>query len=302
MSIKKSFILVMAMSLFFPAVLLAGGASYTCDTKYPIVLAHGMGTQAKIMQLIDYWGGIDNALQDEGADVYITSVNAMDSTASKAIAWKAQVLEIMAQTGAKKVNVIGHSHGCLYTRYAISNLGMGSMVASHTSIAGPHRGSSAADMIMGLIPDDMEPMVGDTLDTIMSFLMGDVNGDSAANGYDLTRPYMINTFNPNTKDVPGIYYQSYAYKCKNAIGAGPIFWITWAAMLPEEGDNDVLVSVNSAKWGNFKGVVEGAPWGYGVNHLAAVGMMSGLLYPPAIGYDPEEHFVDIVADLKNRGY
>jgi triacylglycerol lipase len=290
------------MSLFFPAILMAGGTSYTCDTKYPIVLAHGMGTQAKIMQIIDYWGGIDNALKDEGADVYITSVNAMDSTASKAAQWKTQVLEIMAATGAEKVNVIGHSHGCLYSRYAISNLDMGSMVASHTSIAGPHRGSSAADMIMGLIPDNMEPMVGDVLDTLMSFLMGDVNGDSAANGYDLTRPYMINTFNPNTLDVSGIYYQSYAYKCKNVIGAGPIFSITWLAMLPEEGDNDVLVSVNSAKWGNFKGVVEGAPWAYGVNHLAAVGIMSGLLYPPAIGYDPEEHFINIAKDLKNQGY
>jgi triacylglycerol lipase len=298
---KKSLLAVMALLLFFPAVLMAGGSSDTCDTSYPIVLAHGMGTQAEIMQFIPYWGDIDGALEDEGAEVYITSVNAMDATASKAAQWKAQVLEIMAVTGAAKVNVIGHSHGCLYTRYAISNLGMGSMVASHTSLAGPHRGSSAADMIMGLIPDDMEPMVGDVLDTLMSFLMGDVNGNSVANGYELTRPYMNNVFNPGTLDVPGIYYQSYAYKCKNFIGAGPIFSITWAAMLPEEGDNDVLVSVNSAKWGNYKGVVEGAWWGYGVNHLAAVGMMSGLLYPPAIGYDPAEHCINIVKDLKNRG-
>jgi triacylglycerol lipase len=302
MSMKKSFIIVIALSLLFPAALMAGGASTKCATKYPIILAHGMGTEAKILYVIDYWGGIPGDLEDEGAKVYITNVNAMDSKASKAAQWKAQVLQIMAITGAKKVNVIGHSDGCLYTRYAISNLGMGSMVASHTSIAGPHRGSSTADMIMGLIPDTMEPMVGDVLDTVMSFLMGDVNGDSVANGYELTRPYMINTFNPNTRDVPGIYYQSYAYKCKNVIGAGPIFFITWLAMLPVEGDNDVLVSVNSAKWGNFKGVVEGSWLGNGVNHLAAVGMLSGLLYPPAIGYDPSEHCINIAADLKSRGY
>lgn len=261
-----------------------------------------MGTQAKIMQLIDYWGNIPSSMEDEGADVYITSVNAMDATANKALAWKKQVLQILAVTGAKKVNVIGHSHGCLYTRYAITNLGLSSMVASHTSIAGPHRGSVIADMIMGIIPDSLEPMVGDVLDTVMSFIMGDNDGNSVANGYDLTRSYMINTFNPNTPNISSIYYQSYAYKVKNVICAGPIFSITWLAMLPYEGDNDVLVSVTSAKWGNFKGVISGASWGYGVNHLGAVGMLSGLMYPPSIGYDPATHFENIAADLKSRGY
>lgn len=300
--LKKSLLAVLALSLIFPAALMAGGSSSKCATKYPIVLSHGMGTQAKIMYLIDYWGNIPGSLEDEGASVYITSVNAMDSTANKALSWKKQVLQILAVSGAKKVNVIGHSHGCLYTRYAMSNLGMGGSVASHTSIAGPHRGSVIADMIMGLIPNSLEPMVGDVLDTIMSFLMGDNDGNSVANGYDLTRSYMINTFNPNTPDISGVYYQSYAYKVKNVIGAGPIFSITWLAMLPFEGDNDVLVSTTSAKWGNFKGVIEGASWAYGVNHLAAVGMMSGVLYPPVIGYDPIAHFENIVADLKTRGY
>lgn len=299
---KKALVaLVLILAVIAPSLVFAGGASSKCATKYPFVLAHGMGTQAKIMQFIDYWGNIPDSMENAGARVYVTSVNAMDSTANKAAAWKKQVLQILAVAGAKKVNVIGHSHGCLYTRYAISNLGLGPMVASHTSIAGPHRGSCVADMIMGVIPDAMEPLVGDILDTVMSFLMGDVNGDSVANGYDLTTTYMIKTFNPNTPNVAGIYYQSYAYKCKSAIGAGPIFSLTWLAMLPVEGDNDVLVSVNSAKWGVFKGVITGASWAYGVNHLAAVGMLSGLLYPPAIGYDPAEHFIGIAADLKGRG-
>jgi triacylglycerol lipase len=299
---KKSILAIMALSLFIPAVLMASGSSSKCAVKYPVVLAHGMGTQAQIMQLIPYWGSIPSDLKNEGADVYVTSVNAMDTTANKALSWKKQALQILAVTGAKKLNVIGHSHGCLYTRYAISNLGMAQYVVSHTSIAGPHRGSVIADMIMGAIPSTLQPMVGSVLDTIMSFLMGDVNGNSVGNGRDLTRSYMINTFNPNTPNISSIYYQSYAYKVLNVIGAGPIFSITWLAMLPFEGDNDVLVSVTSAKWGNFKGVISGASWAYGVNHLAAVGMMSGILYPPVIGYDPVAHFENIVADLKSRGF
>jgi triacylglycerol lipase len=294
--------LIFTVFLAVPSILSAAGtAKNACETKYPIVLAHGMGTQAKVMQFIDYWGGITTELEENGGEVYITSVNAMDSTANKGLAWKRQVLEILAVTGKAKVNVIGHSHGALYTRYAISNLGLGPQVASHTSIAGPHRGSCVAEMILGIIPDTMEPLVGDMLNTLMSFVMGDVNGDTVSNGYDLTRSYMINTFNPNTPDVSGVYYQSYAYKVNNIIGGGPIFSITWLAMLPIEGANDVLVSVDSAKWGNFKGVISGSAGGIGVNHLAAIGLLSGILYPPVTGYDAPEFFAGIASDLKSRG-
>lgn len=299
---RLTIVLFFAASLVFPPILFASGTGNTaCETKYPIVLAHGMGTQAKVMRFIDYWGGISTELEENGGEVYITSVNAMDSTANKGIAWKKQVLEILAVTGKSKVNVIGHSHGCLYTRYAITNLGLKDKVASHTSIAGPHRGSCVAEMILGVIPDKMEPLVGDALNILMSFVMGDVNGDTVSNGYDLTRAYMINTFNPNTPDVSGVYYQSYAYKINNIIGGGPIFGLTWLAMLPIEGENDALVSVTSAKWGNFKGVISGSAGGIGVNHLAATGLLSGVLYPPVTGYDAPSFFAGIAADLKSRG-
>jgi triacylglycerol lipase len=33
--------------------------------EYPIVLAHGMGAQAKIVNIVDYWWGIEDALEDE---------------------------------------------------------------------------------------------------------------------------------------------------------------------------------------------------------------------------------------------
>jgi triacylglycerol lipase len=297
--IKRLVIVLFVLMLSVPAAVYAGGDSSSCATKYPIVLSHGMGAQAKIAYIIDYWWEIPNRLEDNGADVYITSVNAMDSTANKAAAWKQQVLQILAVTGKQKINLIGHSHGTIYSRYAISNLGMAGKVASHTSIAGPHRGSVIADMIMGVIPNSMKGLVGDVLDFVMTFVMGDKNGNSVQNGYDLVRSYMINTFNPNTPNMSGIYYQSYAYRIKNILGSG-LLGITWLAMLPIEGDGDGLVSVTSAKWGNFKGVVEGNFLSSGINHLACVGMFFGL--PPVPGFDARDHFVDIVKDLKSRGY
>jgi hypothetical protein len=64
-----------------------------------------------------------------------------------------------------------------------------------------------------------------------------------------------------------------------------------------EGKNDGLVSVASAKWGNYHGKITGASW-IGVNHLAAVDMMWGI----TPGFNAPHHFVDIVFDLKNKGF
>jgi triacylglycerol lipase len=294
---KKVLIGIMVLLFALPMVSMA--YSSKAATKYPIVLSHGMGAQAEILGgLIDYWGSIPSALKNNGANVYITSVNAMDSTENKAAQWKAQVLQILAVSGKDKINLIGHSHGTIYSRYAITNLGMSSKVASHTSIAGPHRGSVIADMIMGILPNWLENLGGPIVDMVFTLIMGDKNGNSVANGYALVRSNMINVFNPNTPNVPGIYYQSYAYKITNALGGG-LFLATWELMKPYEGDNDGLVSVTSAKWGNFKGVIDGGFWSWlgGVNHLGAVGLLSA----PA-GYDAPTHFVNIAADLKNRGY
>jgi triacylglycerol lipase len=179
---------------------------------------------------------------------------------------------------------------------------MSSKVASHTSIAGPHRGSYIADVIMGLLDDTgLTGLAGTALDWVWAFVMGDTNPDTKSQGYELTRNYMNNTFNPNVPDMDGVYYQSWAYRVTSAIGAG-ILTITWLPMLVVEGDNDVLVSVNSAKWGNYRGLIDGGFWGRifggGVSHLAAVGLLTAF----SIGYDPPTHFVYVASDLKTRGY
>ena len=290
---KKIFIVIIALLIALPGISIA--KSDKCATKYPVVLAHGMGRQAD--GITPYWGKTPGTLENNGAAVYITKVNAMDSTVNKAIAWKRQVLEILALSGKGKVNVIAHSHGTIYTRYAISNLGMAPMVESYTSLAGPHRGSVIADLAMDIIPDRLEGLVGATLDLIFSLVMGDVNGNTIANGYDMVRSNMINVFNPNTPNMKDVYYQSYAYKITNALGGG-ILLATWKIIKPYDGDNDGLVSTTSAQWGEFKGVVSGCSFLGGVNHTAAV--RPSIL--PTPGYDPPNFLKGVVADLKTRGY
>ena len=291
---KKLLFMAIYAYILSSALFAAGKTNDSCDTKYPIVLAHGMGAQYEIAWgIMKYWNNIPAELRDNGAEVYITSVNSMDGTADKATAWKKQVLEILAVSRAAKVNVIGHSHGSVYSRYAISNLGLGDKIASHTSIAGPHRGSTIAALIAGMIKGNV---LEDIFNGFFKLIMNDTSSDTVSNLLDLTPAYMTTVFNPKTPNVSGIYYQSYAYKIETILGAG-IFIPTWPILRNYEGDNDGLVSVTSAKWGNFRGVIKGSFWA-GVNHLAAVDMLMGI----TPGFDAPAHFVNIVSDLKGRGF
>lgn len=293
---------VVCMVLLFLCPLSARGMGdpEPCATKYPVVLAHGMGASAEILGIMDYWWGLEGVLEDEGADVYVTSVNGMDSTEEKAESFKNQFLEILAVSDSQKANIIGHSHGTVYTRYAVSNLGLGAKVSSYSSIAGPHRGSAIADVVVGLVPDSLEWLVGDTMDFIYAFLFGDTDPDSTQNAYDLTRDYMVNTFNPNTPDVEGIYYQSWAAKIKTmAINARNWYFMgTWPVLLAYEGANDGLVSVESAKWGNFRGVEDASWYSAGCDHLNIIGQPFGV----TPGFDRDEFYIDLVSELKDWGY
>ncbi len=289
---------VICMVLLFLCPLSARGMGdpESCATQYPVVLAHGMGASAEILGIMDYWWGLGEELEDQGANVYVTSVDGMGSTADKAESFRAQFLDILAVSNSQKANIIGHSHGTVYTRYAISNLGLGDKVASHSSIAGPHHGSAIADVVLGLVPDSLEWLVGDTMDFIYAFLFGDTDPDSLQNAHDLTRDYMVKTFNPHTPNVEGIYYQSWAGKIKTmAVNARNWYFLgTWPVLLAHEGANDGLVSVESAKWGVFRGVEDAAWYSAGCDHLNIVGMPFGI----TPGFDRDGFYIDLVSELK----
>ena len=296
--------LVTAAMLFMGSTLStlwAGGTPQDATMKYPLVMAHGMGASAQILGILDYWWDIPETLADHGAHVYITSVNGMDSTANKAASFKTQFLQAKAASGAARMNVLGHSHGCLYTRYAISNLGLAPYVISHTSIAGPHRGSAVADVILGVVSNPTgQAFLGATLDFVYAFIFGDKNPNSLQNGRELVRSYMIGIFNPNVPDKTGIYYQSWAGKIKMmAIDARNWYFIvTYPILCYYEGDNDGLVSVNSAKWGTFRGVQDASWYSAGCDHLNIVSQPLGV----TPGFDAPTFYVNIAKELKAKGY
>lgn len=118
-------------------------AAYT-QTRYPIVLAHGMlGFDS--LEGTDYWYGIPAALRDGGAQVYVTEVVQLNTSEVRGEELLEQVEEIAAISGAGKVNLIGHSHGGPTVRYVAAV--RPDLVASVTSVGAPHKGSDTADFI-----------------------------------------------------------------------------------------------------------------------------------------------------------
>lgn len=141
-------------------------AGYT-ETRYPIVLAHGMFGFDSIL-FINYWYGIPDALQQSGAQVFNTQVSALNSSEERGEQLLAQVEEILAITGAEKVNLIGHSHGGQSIRYVAAIIPH--RIASVTSIGSPHKGSPIADLVEDIT--DI-PVLGDGISPLLSSV---VNG------------------------------------------------------------------------------------------------------------------------------
>ncbi|MNS97739.1 Lactonizing lipase precursor [compost metagenome] len=95
--------------------------------------------------LYPYWYGIVEALRHGGAVVFAVQVSPLNSNEVRGEQLLARIEEILRETGADKVNLIGHSQGSLTARYAAAK--RPDLVASVTSVAGPNHGSELADYL-----------------------------------------------------------------------------------------------------------------------------------------------------------
>lgn len=114
------------------------------ETRYPIILVHGLFGFDQLLG-IDYFYKVPQALQAGGAKVFVAQVSATHSSELRGEQLLSQVRQILALTGAEKVNLIGHSHGGPTTRYVASV--RPDLVASVTNIAGVNKGSKVADIV-----------------------------------------------------------------------------------------------------------------------------------------------------------
>jgi len=286
---------LLAALLLAPA---AQAATAECATKYPIVLVHGAGFRDSNVG-VNYWGRIPKTLQDKGAKLYYGGTDGWCSIEQGAADLKATVERVLRQTGSAKVNIIAHSKGGIEARYMISTLGMADKVASLTTISTPHRGSKSIDAIMGA-PDILLRGVG-LAGSAVRFAWGDKRPDFYAGIKSLDTNYM-REFNKKNPDKAGVYYQSFAGELPS--GANDVILAaTRSAIYNNEGPNDGMVSVESAKWTNFRGVLRGSA-GRGVSHLDEVDFRrSDVAIEPLLGAKTvRDFYAALAADLKQKGY
>lgn len=122
--------------------------TYT-KTQYPIVLVHGLLGFSSAFG-VDYFYGIQSELERSGARVFVAQVSPTNSNEVRGEQLLTQVQQILALTGASKVNLIGHSQGAPTSRYVASV--RPDLVASVTSVGGVNDGSAVADVVRGIAP------------------------------------------------------------------------------------------------------------------------------------------------------
>lgn len=118
-------------------------------------------------------------------------------------------------------------------------------VLSLTTVATPHRGSSFADYIFKRIG----PINVPKLYKVLNYFNFETEAFS-----QLTTEYMAKSFNPRTPDLDSVQY--YSYGASLDPGYLSVFRKSHKIIEAVEGANDGLVSVESSRWGQYKGTLE----------------------------------------------
>ena len=221
----------------------------------PIVLHHGMfgfGNFELGRFRFGYFNRIDRAISERGYPLVISRVHPTSSIETRARQLKSYILaQLKAQNREnEQVVIIGHSMGGLDARYMITHLGMADRVKALVTICTPHRGSTYADWCITHLGKRLGGL------ELIDFLGLDIR---AAN--DLTIQSCCR-FNQCTPDAPRVKYFSIS-AARPWHRVMPLFMHSHRVIADAEGDNDGLVSVASARWGEHL-------WTWPADHLHTI--------------------------------
>jgi triacylglycerol lipase len=324
-------ILLVLLSLVARSTLAAGHTGYvTCsslnlicknynryNTKYPIVLVHGVSGFDSLLGLMDYFHDIPESLEGNiitggRAKVYVANVTAWEDAYVRG----EQLLQyiqntVLPDSGASKVNLIGHSLGGPTIRY-VAGVKPG-IVASITTVNAVNYGSGFADWGMQNIPEgtpgnavveDLLNALGDIIDA----LAGNPEYEQdALEAVKFLTTAGATTFNqkfpagkPTTycgkgpSSVNGVRYFSWGGTgtISNVLDVSDYFLSLTGSLGYWNGDShDGLVARCSMHWGE---VIRD---NYDTNHLDAVNLLFGLR-----GWtNPVSNFQNQAARLRGLG-
>ncbi|KAL5501802.1 hypothetical protein ACEPAH_9062 [Sanghuangporus vaninii] len=263
--------------------------------RNPIVLCHGLygydvrGPSNFPMLQLHYWANVLKVLKKKfGVEVIVTGVPGTGSIESRA---KRLDEYLRDKAPGRDINLMAHSMGGLDCRHLITHVKpKGYNPVSLTTICTPHRGSPFMDWCketigLGRLQRKANEAASKTTESsessslfslanvarlpssLTTFLLSVVDSPAYAN---LTTHYLQNVFNPATPDDPRVRYYSIAARTDSMSVIHPL-WLPKTILdgyearereadpYPDEVDwgNDGLVTVRSAKWGEFLGTMEG---------------------------------------------
>ncbi|RMF19480.1 MAG: triacylglycerol lipase [Gammaproteobacteria bacterium] len=296
------------LALFCSSLAMAGG--YT-QTKYPIVLVHGIFGFDKIGGLIGYFHTVPYNLRRSGATVEVANVSALNSS------WERgkQLRNFINSLPYSKVNLIGHSQGSPTSRVAAHLAPW--KVASVTSVDGVNKGSKVADVVRGAIKpgsfvEGGADAIANAVGGLINILAGSSNQQSGLAALETLSTKGTTELN-DILGWKGVNRSSCSGASENQnIGGYNIKFFSWAgtsvitnvldisdpfigilslSFKPGE-PNDGLVDACSMMLGNVIGTH------YSMNHLDAQNQLLGLR---SLWTDPVELYRVHANRLKNKG-
>ncbi len=259
------------------------------QTKYPIVLVHGFGGFDSLLGF-DYFYRVPEVLQERGATVFVANVSAVNSTEVRGEQLLAQVQQVLAITGAEKVNLIGHSHGAPTSRYVAGV--MPDVVASVTSVSGANFGADLSDLLQEGLLNPGTPIgqlatdIGEAIFQLVEVLSGtpDDAVDAVAAASSLTTAG-ADAFNQSFPDgmptsycgsgpqlVNGVHYFSWAgdRAATNILDAGDLSLSILDLIAYPTLESDGVLATCDMPWGKVIGL------DYNMNHLDTVNHLYGI--------------------------
>jgi triacylglycerol lipase len=260
-------------------------------TEQPIVMMHGFGIGASFRR-----GGHlhDEAmhLRSRGVRAVAPNVSPYNTVQARCDMWEDRLEGVLDETGADRLSIIAHSMGGLDARSLISTRGWHDTVDVLVTVATPHRGSPIASLTLDQ-PEAVRKWLVEMADWVGTHILEDGSADIRKALHELTPEYVTQTFNEEVPNHPDVEYWSFGCQAGDGtdIPIDPIFRYLNSYLYEREGVNDGIVSVRSARWGEYLGTVD-------ADHARQVGIRSRL----AAEFDANAFYASIAQRLADRGY
>lgn len=258
--------------------------------KHPVLLCHGYGGFSSLLSPAPMHKPCMR-LRNFGIQAFAPNIVPYATISTRGEQWAKIIKKLKKQYGYEKLNVVAHSMGGLDMRYAITKLGIGDSVASLTTIATPHRGTSLAELVLNS-PDTIREKLVAFVDWFGESIFPSTKSNAVAAVQQLTRDYVTKEFNSTIPDTNGIQYFSYSA----AVGKGtghplhPIYRIQNQLIFQHEGINDSFVTDDSARWGKHLGTLP-------ISHLEQIEIQVKDDRKPLV----EKFWKELAENLKENG-